>query len=268
VREGGGRGVTALARVPVHAYPSYPGLKRLDREGREPGRPLTLDYVNVAPSGAEAKAGELKARFYKDDWQTVLRREPDGSYKYDSVRDAKLLDVKTIAPGTTKGVLTFTPPTVGSYRVTLTDSQTGAASQVEFFCGGFGYSPWALENPARIELVPDKKEYASGETATYQVRAPFAGRMLVTVENDEVREAFLMDLTGNTGQFSIPVKPEYMPNAYVTATVVRTAKDLKTAPRPGPSERPPCSRIAPRADSRSWSRPPGKCARARLFPST
>ncbi len=228
VREGGGRGVTALARVPVHAYPSYPGLKRLDREGREPGRPLTLDYVNVAPSGAEAKAGELKARFYKDDWQTVLRREPDGSYRYDSVRDAKLLDVKTIAAGTAKGGLTFTPPTVGSYRVTLTDSRTGAASQVEFFCGGFGYSPWALENPARIELVPDKKEYASGEKATYQVRAPFAGRMLVTVENDEVREAFLMDLPGNTGQFSIPVKPEYMPNAYVTATVVRTAKDLKT----------------------------------------
>ncbi|QLA20145.1 alpha-2-macroglobulin family protein [Desulfolutivibrio sulfoxidireducens] len=228
VREGGGRGVTSLARVPVHAYPSYPGLKRLDREGREPGRPLTLEYVNVAASGTEAKAGELKARFHKDDWQTVLRREPDGSYKYDSVRDSKLLDVKTIAAGTSRGGLTFTPPTVGSYRVTLTDSLTGAASQVEFFCGGFGYSPWALENPARIELVPDKKEYASGETATFQVRAPFAGRMLVTVENEEVREAFLMDLAGNTGQIAIPVRPEYMPNAYVTATVVRTAKDLQS----------------------------------------
>ncbi len=127
----------------------------------------------MAPSGAEAKAGELKARFYKDDWQTVLRREPDGSYKYDSVRDAKLLDVKTIAPGTTKGVLTFTPPTVGSYRVTLTDSQTGAASQVEFFFGRLRYSPWPSKTRPASSLYR-QEEYASGETATYQVRAPFA----------------------------------------------------------------------------------------------
>ncbi|MDQ7830832.1 MAG: alpha-2-macroglobulin [Desulfovibrionaceae bacterium] len=228
VREGGGRGVTALARVPVHAYPSYPGLKRLEREGREPGKPLVLDYVNVSASGEEARAGELKARLFKDDWQTVLRRDPGGSFKYDSVRDSRLLDAKTVAAGASRGTVTFTPPSVGSYRVVLTDTATGAASQVEFFCGGFGYSPWALENPARIELVPDKKEYASGETATFQVRAPFAGRMLVTVENEEVRQAFVMDMPGNTGQIRIPVAPEYMPNAYVTATLVRKAADLSS----------------------------------------
>jgi len=228
VREGGGRGVTALARVPVHAYPSYPGLKRLEREGREPGKPLVLDYVNVSAAGEEAKAGELKARLFKDDWQTVLRRDPGGSFKYDTVRDSRLLDAKTVAAGASRGTVTFTPPSVGSYRVVLTDTATGASSQVEFFCGGVGYSPWALENPARIELVPDKKEYASGETATFQVRAPFAGRMLVTVENEAVRQAFVMDMPGNTGQIRIPVAPEYMPNAYVTATLVRKAADLSS----------------------------------------
>jgi uncharacterized protein YfaS (alpha-2-macroglobulin family) len=226
VREGGGRGVTAMTRMPVHAYPSYPGLKRLDRDGRESGKPLSLEYVNVSASGQEAKAGELKARFFKDDWQTVLRREPGGSYKYETVRDSKLLDAKTIAAGASRGTVTFTPPAVGSYRVVLSDAATGASSQVEFFCGGFGYSPWALENPARIELVPEKKEYASGENATFQVRAPFAGRMLVTVENETVRQAFVMDMPGNTGQFTVPVKAEYMPNAYVTATLVRKAADL------------------------------------------
>lgn len=226
VREGGGRGVTAMTKIPVHAYPSYPGIKRLERDGREAGKPLALEYVNVSAAGQEAKSGELKARFFKDDWQTVLRREQGGSYKYETVRDSRLLDAKTIAAGTSRGTMTFTPPTVGSYRVVLSDAATGAASQVEFFCGGFGYSPWALENPARIELVPEKKEYASGETATFQVRAPFAGRMLVTVENDAVRQVFVMDMPGNTGQFSVPVKPEYMPNAYVTATLVRKAPDL------------------------------------------
>ncbi len=226
VREGGGRGVTGLARMPVHVYAAYPGLKRLKSEAATPGKPMRFDFVTVAPDGRLAEAGELTATLIRDAWQTVLRKGPDGSFKYESVRDPKTVDTRTVSAKGGRGSVTFTPPSFGSYRVVLSDPASGAASQLEFYAGGFGYSPWAVENPGRLELKPDKADYVSGETATFQVRAPFAGKLLVAVEGAGVHDVQIIHLAGNTGQITVPVKPEYMPGVYVTATLVRKAADV------------------------------------------
>jgi uncharacterized protein YfaS (alpha-2-macroglobulin family) len=227
VREGGGRGVTGLARLPVHVYPAYPGLKRLKSQAATPGKPMSFDFVMVAPDGKLAPTEALTATLFRDTWQTVLRKGPDGSFKYESTRDAKTLETKSLAAPKGKGSVSFTPPSFGSYRLVLSDEGSGASCQLEFYAGGFGYSPWAVENPARLELKADKKEYASGETAKFQVRAPFGGKLLVTVEGSDVRDVLVLNLPGNTGDISLPVKPEYMPGVYVTATLVRKASDVE-----------------------------------------
>ena len=226
VREGGGRGVTGLVRLPVHVYPAYPGLKRLASEAVSPGKPLSLDCVSVASGGKLAATSSLTATLYRDEWQTVLRKGPDGSLKYESVRDPKVIDTKDVSLTGGKGRVSFTPPSFGSYRVALADPESGASTQLEFYAGGFGYSPWAMENPARIELKPDKTDYASGETARLQVRAPFAGKLLVAVEGSAIHDVQILDLRGNTGEIVIPVKPEYLPGVYVTATLVRKVGDV------------------------------------------
>ena len=213
VREGGGRGVTGLARMPVHVYPAYPGLKRLKSEAATPGHALAFDFVLVTPDAKPAESGELTATLLRDTWQTVLRKGPDGSFKYESTRDAKTLETKAVAAAKGKGTFSFTPPSFGSYRVVLRDTASGASCQLEFYAGGFGYSPWAVENPARLELKADKKEYVSGETAKLQVRAPFGGKLLVTVEGSDVRDVLVMDLPGNTGDIALPIKAEYMPGS-------------------------------------------------------
>jgi uncharacterized protein YfaS (alpha-2-macroglobulin family) len=212
--------------MPVHVYPAYPGLKRLASEAVSPGKPLALDCVSVASDGKLAATASLTATLYRDEWQTVLRKGPDGALKYESVRDPKVLDSKDVALTGGKGRLSFTPPSFGSYRVTLEDPESGASSQLEFYAGGFGYSPWAMENPARIELKPDKTEYASGETARLQVRAPFAGKLLVAVEGSAIHDVQVIDLPGNTGEVLVPVKAEYLPGVYVTATLVRKVADV------------------------------------------
>ena len=82
-------------------------------------------------------------------------------------------------------------------------------SEQSFFVSGWGYSPWAMANPARIELIPDKKDYRVGEQATVQVHAPFAGKMLVTVEDENIRKEFLYTLDENTDRIELPVRAEY-----------------------------------------------------------
>ncbi|AGW14588.1 alpha-2-macroglobulin family protein [Megalodesulfovibrio gigas] len=228
VRERGGRGVAARLTRTVHAYARYVGIKQLGRTGVNPGEPMTFDYVVVDPDGNRTEAAaSLKAVIWKDQWQTVLRKTPSGSFRYESERQSVPMEELSLTAAGGQGSFQWTPPDFGSYRVEIADEQGGAASQATFYAGGWGYSPWAVENPATLELVPDKAEYKPGETATVQIRAPFAGRVLVTVEKDRVYDLQLHPMEGNTATVSFPVTEAYSPNVYISAILVRKAGEIE-----------------------------------------
>jgi uncharacterized protein YfaS (alpha-2-macroglobulin family) len=223
VREQGGRGVTAARRVPVHTYALYPGIRRPESLELQPGKAAAFEFVTVDAQGSRVRSPELVATLYRDRWQTVMRRTEAG-FSYESVRNPEEVSTRRVAPGETS--FTVVPPDFGSYRVRLSDPSGGAASEVEFYCGGWGYSPWAVKNPARLELIPDKEGYRAGETASIQLRSPFPGKALVAVEGRGVELLQIVELTGNTGQLRIPVRQEWQPNVHVTATLVRKAGDI------------------------------------------
>ncbi|HEY9422083.1 MAG TPA: alpha-2-macroglobulin family protein, partial [Thermoanaerobaculia bacterium] len=192
-----------------------------------PGQPADFEYVAVTPDGKEAASGGLRADLFEDRWNTVLRKTPSGSWRYETTRDAVLIASKSVPAGKTRGSFSLTPRDYGSYRVVITDPETQASAEVEFYAAGWGTSPWAIKNPSRLELDLDKAEYASGETAVVQVRAPFPGKLLLTVEREGVLDTQVHTLTGNTARIEVPVRGEYRPNAYVTATLVRPVGDLE-----------------------------------------
>jgi alpha-2-macroglobulin len=227
VSEQGGRGVAALARVAVHPYPYYLGLRRTSEGYPDRGQPVEVEYVAVAPDGKAVSSGGLRAELYRDRWNTVLRRNAAGNFTYETTRDPQLVDTKAIPGGKPRGTFAFRPSQFGAYRAVLTDPETQASTEVEFYVSGYGYSPWALKNPARLELALDKAEYAPGETAKVQVRAPFAGKLLLTVEREGVLYTAVHALAGNTATLDLPVAAGYRPNAYVTATLVRAVGTLE-----------------------------------------
>src|SRR6202035_2995482 len=239
VQEQGGRGVSAMARVPVHPYPYYVGLKRLGEGYPVPGQRVELEWVAVAPPVATAApaaappdggkltaSGPLRAELFRDRWNTVLKKSA-GGYTYESTRDPELIDSLALPGGKERGTFGFAPRQVGSYRVVVTDPGTQASTEVEFYVSGWGYSPWAVKNPSRLEIDLDKEEYAPGDTAQVQVRAPFPGKLLLTVERGGVLYTSVHALTGNTAKITVPVTLDFRPNAYVTATLVRPVKDLE-----------------------------------------
>lgn len=226
VREQGGRGVTARRRVPVHAYAFYPGIKRPDTMELTPRQATRFDYVTVSPQGNQTAHPELVATLFQDQWQTVVRRTESG-FRYESVRNPVEISTQRVAPGSGAGHFSITPPEYGSYRVRLSDPASGTASELEFYCGGWGYSPWAVQNPARLELIPDKAGYRAGETASVQIRSPFAGKALVTVEGRDVDYLQTVELTGNTAQIHIPVREDWQPNRHLTVTLVRRGADIQ-----------------------------------------
>jgi len=223
VKEKGGRAVAARLSRSLDPYAFYLGVKPERLKIAECDKPYALSVAAVKPDGLlYERIDEVKVSFSRIVWNNVLRRDKNG---YTSFRWTKEeVDKKELALQLEKGrgMLAVTPATSGCYRLVLTAEGGGSASH-EFYVAGPG-SGWPVEHPDRIILTPDKERYRPGETANIVVRAPFTGRMLLTVEKDRVLTSRVIDLANNESVVTIPVTEAFRPNAYVTATVIRPVK--------------------------------------------
>ncbi len=78
------------------------------------------------------------------------------------------------------------------------------------------------ENQDRIDILPEKKQYKIGDTASFQVRMPFRyATALVAVEREGVIDTMVVELNGQDPTVKLPVKAGYGPNVYVSVLAVR-----------------------------------------------
>ncbi len=107
-----------------------------------------------------------------------------------------------------------------------------AASSLEFFVSApeptrsaAGRLAWNYRDEVRMELKPDRPEYAPGETARLLVEAPFSGVAWVTVERDRVLRSFTTRLEGNAPAIDIPIGRADSPNVFVSVLLARGSGD-------------------------------------------
>jgi alpha-2-macroglobulin len=80
----------------------------------------------------------------------------------------------------------------------------------------------AQENSDRIDLVPEKRTVAAGETAKFQLRMPFEkATALVAVEREGIVDSFVVDLVRGNATIEVPIKAEHAPNVMVSVLAIR-----------------------------------------------
>ena len=101
-----------------------------------------------------------------------------------------------------------------------------ARTQASFWVAGENEWWFDQDNHDRIDLIPEKKSYAAGDKARFQVRMPFReATALVTVERDGILDARVVPLSGKAPVIELPVRGDWAPNVYVSALVVRGRVD-------------------------------------------
>ncbi len=107
----------------------------------------------------------------------------------------------------------------GEYRLTLTDTKSGAATSYRFWSG------WAAsaegDRPDRIPVAADKPAYRAGETAKINIKPTADGKALVVVAGDRVFSSQLVDAPASGTTVNIPVSADWGPGAYVLVTDYR-----------------------------------------------
>ncbi|MCL6590293.1 MAG: alpha-2-macroglobulin family protein [Firmicutes bacterium] len=227
VFEEGGRAVSSYKVVSLHPYPVYIGMKPLTEEYGEVGKPYPVKYVVLDQQGNPAPKRSLKVEVYRITWNSVWRRDSDGRYTYHSVEEKIRVYTGPLPGAAGEQTYEFTPIDWGRYQIVITDAKSGSRGSFGFYASGFGYAPWAMESPEKIQLDLEKKSYKVGARARLQVKAPFSGKALITVERGKVYDYQVVVFKNNTGTVTIPVKEEYKPNVYLSVHLIRPVKSLE-----------------------------------------
>ncbi len=227
VLEPGGRGVTAYSGAIVHPYATYVGLRQRNEGYAEPGKAFPVQFVVLDPEGRPVAGREVRVSLYRIYWNSIWRRQPDGRYRYVSEKNETLESQMTVASSADAGSFSVTPKDYGSYRLVAEDPATGAATVLSFYSSGWGYAAWAMDTPDRVELELDKALYRPGERAQVLVRAPFPGKLLLTVEREQIFDHFVVMMEENTATVTVPVSGQYKPNVYVSAHLIRSTDGLE-----------------------------------------
>ncbi|WP_051362290.1 alpha-2-macroglobulin family protein [Solimonas soli] len=231
VQDDRGRSIVGAARVPYYGRDRYIGI---DQQGwAQAGKPATVDtlvvdrdgkplagvpyYVKIErkiTKGARVKgAGNAYITRYIQQWQRIATCKGRSSAEGD--------------------VCTFTPDAGGELRaIAMTQDTKGRLheSSTWIYAQGANAVLWEDTPDYSLDVRIDKATYKVGDTAKLFVKNPFPGATaLITVERYGVIERRTETLATATPVIDIPIKPDYLPGAYVSVVVMspRVAAPVK-----------------------------------------
>jgi len=231
VLDEGGRAISGIKSVDFHPYPFYIGVRnrmKTDEEGEAEGRKVRYDIVAVDPEGKPYKAGPVKVTLYRKIWESLYRKDEEGHFRFVSEYQYQIAKQTSLDLGDQPTPLQMDVNEYGEFQLEVASEDGQVVTSDEFSAWGWGYSSVSMAQPDRLELSLDKNEYSPKETAKLRVRSPFPGKLLVTVERDDVYWYTTTTLEENTGVVDIPALEKFKPNVYVTATLIRSTDSMET----------------------------------------
>ncbi|NGY03682.1 Ig-like domain-containing alpha-2-macroglobulin family protein [Solimonas terrae] len=231
VQDDRGRAIVGQARIPYFGRDRYIGINYsgwaqagqaaevdtlvVDRDGKpQADAPYYVTIERRITKGARVKgAGNAYITRYVQSWQRVASCKGRSHADGDHCR--------------------FTPDAAGELRATaMTQDRHGRLheSTTWIYAQGRDAVLWEDRPDFSLDVRVDKAKYKVGDVARLFVENPYPGATaLITVERYGVLERRTQKLETATPVIEIPIKPEYLPGAYVSVTVVspRVAAPVK-----------------------------------------
>jgi alpha-2-macroglobulin len=238
----------------VHPANLYVGLKS-DRTFVQKGEPLVVQSVVTDLDGQAAANHEIKMRAVLLDW-----KQEKGEWKEVETNPQECV----VRSANDAVKCTFATREGGEYRITAVirdDRERLNESELTLWVAGGKKNPSEGVSEEEIKLIPDRKEYHSGDTAQILVQAPFyPAEAVMTLQRSGIvrTERFRVDEPAYT--LRIPIEEAWTPNIHVQVALVGS-EDRNT----GSAGVPPANSRNARAETKDESAE--RSARAEALPA-
>ncbi len=216
-----GRPVNRLTKFDLFTQNVFVGMSPLPY-WISTGKPV---YIKMIAVNEKQKAVSAKAKLevIMVDWETVLERNY-GQISYRSQRREVVIQSKTITIPATGLNEVYTPNVNGEYLIKLSIPESGMWVEESFYAYRYGFSDesaFKVNKDGQIDITFDKSTYSPGDEAAVLFKTPFAGELLVTVEQNKVLDYFVLKADNSGSSMKLKIKDGYLPNVWITATLLR-----------------------------------------------
>ena len=216
-----GRPVTRKTSAEIYTQPIFNGIKDDGFYYYSLNQPVKFELVSLNKDGLPVTA-PAKVQVIKHEYKTVLTKS--GSFfRYSSQLQDKIMNEQEISVGAAT-TYSYIPRSPGDFEVRVYRPGANVYVSKSFYSyGNWGNSNSTFEvnNEGHVDIQTDKQSYEAGENVRLLFKAPFSGRMLVTLETDHIISHQYVDVQKRTAELNLPLNSECVPNVYVTATLIK-----------------------------------------------
>ncbi len=204
-----GRAVRKSKELEVYPFDTIVGLKKENKSNIEVNKPLKISPILLNPL-TDSKISDiqrLKIKVYKKYYHYYAGEElrQIESYSVNSNND-----------------IVITPKESGEYYV-LAETEQGQVSVSFFYASGWDYDSVNLKDKSsyKVEIKTNKDIYNIDDKISLDIKSPILGKLLLTIEEDEILEYKQIDLSKNTANLEIKMPKGIKKGIYIKAQVVR-----------------------------------------------
>jgi alpha-2-macroglobulin len=229
-RDPNGEIQTVSSSVPV--YPSNYTIGMRVQSYNPESNLLKTKMVVLDVNNNPISNHKVLVEVFKKNVYSSRKRIVGGFYSYDDIEEISKIGKFCEGKTDEKGILycEFAPPEKGSL---IFQSVVQDISGLKTFAVEETYIPdseasyWtSYSNTDRIDLLPNKKLYETGENARIQIKSPFSkSTALVTVEREGILDKFIVELNNKDPYIDVPIKKNYAPNIFLSVLLVRGRVD-------------------------------------------
>ncbi len=216
-----GRGVAQYAQIPVHLFEQYVGVRRLAKNTIELGDTVKFECVNVTAKGKKIDPAKqsFKYEVFRKRRVTHFRKNERGYYRYVTEK----VDVSLQSKMDSSNRFEYLTEFPGEHYLQVTDLNGGQVTRYYFNVAGTRDRISIVEAPEAVIMKAHQSTALVGENLQVDIQAPFAGRLLLIAERDDVMWTKAIDMSTNTTTVSLPISSKQVPNVYLSAIVVQPA---------------------------------------------
>ncbi|MCP4294859.1 MAG: hypothetical protein GY786_04575, partial [Proteobacteria bacterium] len=153
---------------------------------------------------------------------STLVKQPNGTFKYESAEKKEILGETSLeikAKGTAIPLPTDKP---GDYLLVIVNQKGTELNKLRFSVAGEGDLSAKMDRNAELQIKLNKTDFDPGELVELQIKSPYSGSGLITIERDKVYSYkwFKTDKTSSIQTIKIPKGMEG--NGYINVTFVRS----------------------------------------------
>lgn len=229
----GGRGVVTESTAMISPLPYLVGFKADGDLGYiKKGAKHDASLIAINPTLARTAVSGLAADLVEIRYVSVLKKQPSGIFAYESVRKEVPIKHDSIAIPESGFGYSLQTDTPGEFAVILRDSDEQEINRIQYTVVGEGNVTRAVERDAELQVKLDRADYSPGDELELQIRAPYTGAGIITIERDKVHAYKWFNATTTNSVQRIKLPEGLEGNGYVHVNFVRSldSKEIFMSP--------------------------------------